>query len=69
MPNPMPGAQPDHEKAVIGQMLMESTGQVVGLRVQIAVMQAAIAEKDAEIASLKAQLAPPVVDPAPAENQ
>lgn len=56
----------DHEKAVLGQMLGEAYQQALGMRIQIATMQAMMADKDAEITALKARLPP---EEAPVENQ
>ena len=57
----------DHEKIVLGQMLGEAYQQALAMRIQISTMQAQMTEMDAEIVSLKAQIAPP--PEAPAESQ
>ena len=63
----------DHEKAVLGQMLGEAYQQALAMRIQMAMMGAAMADKDAQIAAKDAEIealkAPPA-EPAPqAENQ
>ena len=59
----------DHEKVVLGQMLGEAYQHTLGMRIQLSMLQAEIAQRDAQIASLKAQLAPPAEPASPDQTE